>query len=87
MDNVLYVTVNSQFSTILTDVKEPVSLTYIPNIANLWFVVWRQISLLRQLTPLKASGQLVLLGYDIAAFTPVAYLGRSLQPPLMDILS
>jgi len=39
------------------------------------------------LAPLKASGQLVLLGYDIAAFTPVAYLGRSLQPPLMDILS
>ena len=87
MDNVLYVTVNSQFSTILTDVKEPVSLTYIPNIANLCVLVWGQSALLNQLTPLKASGQLVLLGYDIAAFTPVAYLGRSLQPPLMDILS
>ena len=35
-----------------------------------------------QASRLKASGQLVLLGYDIAAFTPVAYQGRSLQPPL-----
>ena len=87
MDNVLYVTVNSQFSTILTDVKEPVSLAYIRNIANLWFVVRCQLTTVSLLAHLKASGQLVLLGYDIAAFTPVAYLGRSLQPPLMDILS
>ena len=30
----------------------------------------------------KAYGQLVLLGYDVATFTPAAYQGRSLQPPL-----
>ena len=30
----------------------------------------------------KAYGQLVLLGYDVTTFTPAAYQGRSLQPPL-----
>ena len=30
----------------------------------------------------KAYGQLVLLGYDVTAFTPAAYQGRRLQPPL-----
>ena len=31
---------------------------------------------------LKAFGQLVLLGYDITAFTPAAYQRCSLQRPL-----
>ena len=30
----------------------------------------------------KAYGQLVLLGFDVTAFTPAAYQGRRLQPPL-----
>ena len=30
----------------------------------------------------KAYGQLVLLGFDVTTFTPAAYQGRSLQPPL-----
>jgi|GEM_PF-3170448 hypothetical protein len=30
----------------------------------------------------KDYGQLVLLGFDVTAFTPAAYQGRSLQPPL-----
>ena len=30
----------------------------------------------------KSFGQLVLLGYDITAFTPVAYQRCSLQRPL-----
>ena len=34
----------------------------------------------------KSFGQLVLLGYDIAAFTPVAYQRRSLQRPLYGYL-
>ena len=33
----------------------------------------------------ESFGLLVLLGYDITAFTPVAYQGRSLQPPLKEI--
>ena len=30
----------------------------------------------------ESFGLLVLLGFDITALTPVAYQGRSLQPPL-----
>ena len=33
----------------------------------------------------KASGQLVPLGYDVAAFTPAAYRRGSLPRPLKDI--
>ena len=33
----------------------------------------------------KAFGQLVLLGYDVAAFTPAAYRRGSLPRPLKDI--
>ena len=32
-------------------------------------------------------GLLVPLGFDITAFTPVAYLGRSLQPPYNEVSS
>jgi hypothetical protein len=35
----------------------------------------------------KAYGQLVLLGFDVTAFTPAAYQGRRLQPPLKEISS
>ncbi len=35
----------------------------------------------------KVIGQLVLLGYDITAFTPTAYQRCSLQRPSMEILS
>ena len=35
----------------------------------------------------KAYEQLVLLGYDIAAFTPVAYQRRSLQRLIKEISS
>ncbi len=35
----------------------------------------------------KAFGLLVLLGFDITAFTPVAYQGRSLQPPYNEVSS
>jgi hypothetical protein len=34
---------------------------------------------------LKFLGQLVLLGYDITAFTPAAYLRSSLLRPLNEI--
>ena len=35
----------------------------------------------------KSFGQLVLLGYDITAFTPVAYQRRHLQRPLKEVSS
>ena len=33
----------------------------------------------------KDFGLLVLLGFDITAFTPVTYQGRNLQPPYKEI--
>ena len=33
----------------------------------------------------KNFGKLVLLSCDVTTYTPVAYLGRRLQPPYMDI--
>ena len=33
----------------------------------------------------KSLGQLVLLGFDVTIFTPVAYQRRSLQRPSMEI--
>ena len=36
---------------------------------------------------IESLGLLVLLGFDIAALTPVAYLRRSLQRPSKDISS
>ncbi len=33
----------------------------------------------------KIFGILVLLGFYITAYTPIAYQGRRLQPPYMDI--
>ena len=40
----------------------------------------------RYVAPLGEShGQLVPLGFDITAFTPAAYLRRSLQRPLREI--
>ena len=35
----------------------------------------------------KDFGLLVLLGFDITAFTPVTYQGRNLQPPYKEISS
>ena len=35
----------------------------------------------------KVYGQLVLLGYDITAFTPATYQRPSLERPLKEILS
>ena len=35
----------------------------------------------------KVHGQLVLLGFDVTAFTPTAYQRRSLQRPLREISS
>ncbi len=35
----------------------------------------------------KVYGQLVLLGFDVAAFTPAAYQRDSLSRPLKEILS
>ena len=35
----------------------------------------------------KDFGLLVLLGFDITAFTPVTYRGRNLQPPYKEISS
>ena len=39
------------------------------------------------LPEIESLGLLVLLGFDITALTPVAYLRRSLQRPLRDISS
>ena len=35
----------------------------------------------------KVFGQLVMLGFDIAVFTPAAYLRRRLQRPSMEFSS
>ena len=35
----------------------------------------------------KSIGQLVLLGFDVTAFTPATYQRRSLQRPLKEISS
>jgi hypothetical protein len=37
------------------------------------------------LSLMKVFGQLVLLGYDITAFTPAAYLRSSLLRPFIEI--
>ena len=45
----------------------------------------RVVQQLKALLPLKESlGQLVLLGFDVAVFTPAAYLRRRLQRPSME---
>ena len=59
----------------LTDVKE--TSKYKLSI-NHWFLMFNLNA--------ESFGQLVLLGYDIAAFTPVAYQRRSLQRPLCGYL-
>jgi hypothetical protein len=49
---------------------------------------WEQVSLsIQGIFPKKVYGQLVLLGYDVTAFTPAAYQRSSLLRPLMEISS
>ncbi len=46
-----------------------------------------QILNTRTILSKKVSGQLVLLGYDVTAFTPAAYQRNSLLRPLIEISS
>ena len=43
--------------------------------------------LIKYFHSLESYGQLVLLGFDITAFTPTAYQRRSLQRPLKETSS
>ncbi len=64
-----------------------VTLSLLPTLAGQYFlrlIVMRDNKKVQQW---KVYGQLVLLGYDITAFTPATYQRPSLERPLKEILS
>ncbi len=67
------------------DTCVPIPVSYVPILVSYVFLICFAGTAAEASCSVQVSGQLVLLGYAVAGFTPAAYRRRRLRRPLLEV--